>query len=530
MIVIATLLILGGIADNYITTKYEQHISDTRNRATVIAHYIELRLDNRLTALGLLAGDPEIVGLDADQMITELQRAVRELGFFNIVIFDRNGNFITEASPEFHIGQVYDWASFNKALEGRPNISNRIVYDGLETAYVSLRVPIVDDRGTVTAVMVAGMPIKQISDMVNQSVGQSLLRYDEYVFIMDSNLHYVMHPRLNEMYPEEQIMKGAHSELFIDEGGHRMENSVLDKTEKLYSSTPIEHANWRVIIAAPVSSVYLSMVKRSIHDMISFTLLLIIIALCYRVLKQKQAEKLALENFQLERWSCASQMAASVAHEIRNPLTSIKGFIQLIMRKPNQPAPQSYLEIIASEIERIDKLVSEFQMLSRPIKPAQFVLVDIISMVHDVVMLMEGQVLNKKVKLNLDDQLDDKQLINFQVQGDQAQLKQVVINIMRNAIDAVDEQGHIEVTLTQCSEMIAIEIKDDGVGIPEEVLLKIGTPFYTTKPNGTGLGLSVCFNILESHGGKLEIRSKVGVGTTFTIWLPCAPAGVGLES
>jgi signal transduction histidine kinase len=274
----------------------------------------------------------------------------------------------------------------------------------------------------------------------------------------------------------------------------------------------------------------MSTLKRSINDLISFTLLLIIIALCYRVLKQKQAEKLALENFQLERWSCASQMTASIAHEIRNPLTSIKGFIQLIMRKPDRPAPRSYLEIIASEIERIEKLVTEFQLLSRPIKPAEFVSVDIVMIMRDVVMLMESQALNKKVKLNLEYQFDDKLPVLYYVRGDQAQLKQVLINLLRNAIEAVDEQGHIEVTLTQCSGMIAIKIKDDGVGIPQEVLLKLGTPFYTTKPNGTGLGLSVCFNILESHGGKMEIKSKVGAGTTFTVLLPYLPADTSLET
>lgn len=520
LIIAATLVILAGFVGNYIISKHDGYVMDIRNRGTVIAHYIELNLDNRLTALTLLAGDPEIASLENAKMVGELKRAVNKLGFFNIVIFDRDGNFITEAVPSFHIGNVYDRESFNKAIAGRPNISNRIVYAGLDTGYVSLRVPIFDEAGDVKAVLAAGMPIKQIAEMVDQTAGNTMLYGSEYVFIMDSNLNYVSHPRLDEMYPEENIMKGAHREFFEEKIHYRIEKSVLDETEKLYTSLPIEHANWRVIVATPVSSVYMAILKQSVNDIVIFALLLATISLCYRVLNQRRAEKIAQESLQLERLSCASQMAGSIAHEVRNPLTSIKGFIQLIMRKPDKPAPQSYLEVIVSEIERIEKLVTEFQMLSRPIKPAEFESVDVVQIMRDVIMLMEGQALNKKVRLEFDYKPDYYPLVVCRIQGDQSQLKQVMINLLRNAIEAVNEQGHIEVSLMPRNDQIAIEIKDNGAGIPQEVLLKLGTPFYTTKPNGTGLGLSVCFNIIESHGGKLEVRSKVGEGTTFTVLLP----------
>lgn len=518
MLVAASLLILVCIVRNYTITKYDSAVLDKRNKATVISHYIELNLDNRLMALMMVANDPDIMSLEPDRMADELQRTVQKLGFFNVVIFDRTGKFITEARPEFHIGQVYDHNSFNRALLGKPSISNRIVYDGLETAYVSLRVPLFDNNGQVKAVLAAGMPIREIADMVNQTMDKSLLGNEEYVFIVDNNLSYVSHPRLQELYPRED--EKAHSSFFHANRDHSIELSVLDQTEKLYTYNNIEHANWRVVIATPLYSLYSTMFKRSINDLVIFALLLIIIGLCYRVLKQGQAEKLALESLQMERLSCAGQMAASIAHEVRNPLTSIKGFIQLIMRKPDRPAPPSYLEVIAAEIERIEKLVTEFQMLARPIKPAKFMPVNMVRIVQDVVMLMEGQALSKKIELTIDNQLDNHLSAIFHTQGDQAQLKQVLINLLRNAIEAVDEAGRVNIVLTLQNSMISIAIKDNGAGMPQEVLVKLGTPFYTTKSNGTGLGLSVCFNIIESHGGKIEVISQVGRGTTFTVYLP----------
>lgn len=521
LLIAASLLILVGIMRNYAITQYDRIILDKRNQATVIAHYIELNLDNRLTALAMVANDPDIRSLKPDKMADELKRTVNKLGFFNAVVFDRNGNFITEAIPEFHIGKVYDQDSFNKVLLGTPTISNRIVYNGLNTAYVSLRVPLFDENGQVKAVLVAGMPISQIADMVNKTMKKSLLGAEEYVFIIDNNLNYIAHPRLQELYLKEE--DNAHGSFFQDNIDHSIEASVLDHTEKLYTFTNIEHANWRVVIATPLASLYGSMFKRSLNDLVIFTLLVIIIGLCYRVLKQRQAEKLALESLQMERLSCASQMAASIAHEVRNPLTSIKGFIQLIMRKPDRPAPPSYLEVIAAEIERIEKLVTEFQLLARPIKPAIFRPVNMVRVVKDVVMLMEGQAFNKKIELTFEDQLDNHLSAIFHTQGDQAQLKQVFINLLRNAIEAVDEAGRINVNLTLRDSMIAVTIKDNGMGMPQEVLLKLGTPFYTTKTNGTGLGLSVCFNIIESHGGKIEVTSQEGRETTFTVLLPYNP-------
>ncbi len=106
--------------------------------------------------------------------------------------------------------------------------------------------------------------------------------------------------------------------------------------------------------------------------------------------------------------------------------------------------------------------------------------------------------------------------------GDEGQLKQVLINIIKNAVDAVDKNGEIQVTLKYQENQVIVDIEDNGKGMSEDVLHKVGTPFFTTKEDGNGLGLSVCFNIIESHNGTIQVKSQEGKGTVFSVALPYA--------
>lgn len=530
LLITAVLIIIAGFVRHYFINRYDAIVLEKHDKVTLLASHIELNIKNRLTAMQLLAGDPEVVSMNPDAMTDELQRAVKTLGFFNAVVFDNRGNFVTEARPEFHIGKVYDRDSFEVALSGRPSISNRIVYNGLDTAYVSLRVPITDEAGTIKGVLVAGLPITQIADMLNQSAPGSMLSEAEYIFVMDSSMQFIAHPELAEIYLAEKKYSAIHNSFFEQRTGSTIEQSNFDNIEKLYIYTALEQTNWRIVMTTPIHNIYAEVLNRSFTDIAAFVFLLITIGLCYYFMLQAKHHKLEAENLRWERLSCASQMAATVAHEIRNPLTSIKGFIQLIMRKPDRPAPSGYLEIAMSEIERIEKLVTEFQMLSRPIKPAEFTPIDIEQIINDISMLMEGQASDKKVKLTYQSQLKYQFPVVYKVMGDQAQLKQVLINLIRNAIEAVEANGQVNVIAKEKNGTLALEVQDNGAGIPQEVLIKIGTPFYTTKPNGTGLGLSVCYNIIQNHNGKLEVTSKIGEGTIFTVLLPYKTDVQGLKT
>lgn len=224
---------------------------------------------------------------------------------------------------------------------------------------------------------------------------------------------------------------------------------------------------------------------------------------------RKRAEELMIKS---EKLSIAGQLAAGIAHEIRNPLTAIKGFLQLIQIQTREN-PQ-YFEIVFSELNRIELILSELLLLAKPaskvIKQA-----DVTTLIHDVIRLLDTQaILNNS-------QFVFKYSESFlKIDCDENQLKQVFINFLKNAMEAMPSGGTIHIFAEAYEQEVQIIIKDEGTGIPPEMLARIGEPFYTTKEKGTGLGMMVSYNIIENHKGTISVYSEVNKGTTFTITLP----------
>ena len=234
------------------------------------------------------------------------------------------------------------------------------------------------------------------------------------------------------------------------------------------------------------------------------------------VTDRKQIEERLLKmndylSIQSEKLSAVAQLSASIAHEVRNPLTAISGFLQLM--KENKKAKDEYIDIIFSELERIELVLSELLVLAKP-KSQNSGPFNISKTIHYVVTLLssEASMRNTEIKMS---GFDGMEWIN----GDENQIKQVFINIIKNAIEAMPQGGTVEVIKSKTETHLAISVVDTGPGIPEDIINKIGQPFFTTKETGTGLGLSICYKILESHNGKLEIDSSEE-GTTFTVILP----------
>lgn len=508
-------IVFAGLASYYVIAKYQTVVAEKKDKATMIARHLETCIDGRLIALELLVTDPDIRGTDRTEAAVELGRAAKMLDFFNIAIFDHGGRIIAESAHTPTVRPLQDRGSFQSAWSGLPVVSERILEDKLSSGYVSLRVPVRDEQGHVKAVLAADLPLHEISRVINAHDFSK----GEYVFVIDTNARLLHHPRFAELFDRENDLL-AYQKLFLDSSQQAFfAVSQPDMVETLYVSDSIGQTGWRVIVATPVYDIYNTIIRGSLGDLGIFLLLILLIGLLCYILFQTRRHELEMENLKFERLASASQMAAGIAHEIRNPLTSIKGFIQLIMHKKDQPPPEGYLDIIYNEIERIEKLIYEFQMLARPLKQAYFKQIDVAKIVSDVSMLMQGQALEKKASLTFDGHFPAPSV--YQVMGDEAQLKQVLINLIRNAIEAVDSGGKIDLSLSLKEKMVAITVSDNGIGIPQDVLVKLGTPFYTTKASGTGLGLSVCYSIVQAHNGQLEVVSKVGEGTSFTLKLPC---------
>ncbi|MBY0096650.1 ATP-binding protein [Mesobacillus maritimus] len=217
---------------------------------------------------------------------------------------------------------------------------------------------------------------------------------------------------------------------------------------------------------------------------------------------------------QTEKLTVVGELAAGIAHEIRNPLTSLKGFTQLLGDKID--SNQDYMDIMITEIERINTIVSELLLLAKPRK-LDFKELNIGIVLKKIITLMEAQanLYGVKIKCN-----DCEEIPSFIIHGEENKLKQVFINLLKNAIEAMQEGGEITISVQRREKDVEIKFIDGGSGIAPEVLSKIGQPFFTTKEKGTGLGLMVCYSIVESHQGKMDIDSKSGEGTTVSILLP----------
>ncbi|ARJ20173.1 two-component sensor histidine kinase [Bacillus mycoides] len=214
-----------------------------------------------------------------------------------------------------------------------------------------------------------------------------------------------------------------------------------------------------------------------------------------------------------ENLAVIGTMSTTIAHEIRNPLTALKGFTQ--MQKERNSADTMSYEIMLQEIERINGFVSELMLLGKP-KPTNYEWCNIGEILLYVVQLMESYATQYKVKFNL--QVDGNLPV---INGDDKQLKQVLLNIIKNGIESMPGGGNIQIlAYEKAGENLCISVEDQGLGIENEKIEKIGKAFYTTKENGTGLGLMITYKIIEEHQGSIAIESSIGIGTKVEIYLP----------
>lgn len=228
---------------------------------------------------------------------------------------------------------------------------------------------------------------------------------------------------------------------------------------------------------------------------------------------QKETEKLILQS---EKLKVAGEIAAGVAHEIRNPMTVISGFVQMMQTGKEFPYKE-YTELIQSEIERINLIISEFLVLAKP-QASVYKKTSINKILSDIVILFGPEFNLQSVFIGGNWKSHDAFIL-----GEEHRIKQVFINLFKNAIDAIDRNGEISLNVrVDAADSVSIEVMDNGNGIPEEVVNRAFEPFYTTKATGTGLGLLISQKIIQDHGGSMTIKSVEGSGTTVTVTLPKA--------
>ncbi len=247
-------------------------------------------------------------------------------------------------------------------------------------------------------------------------------------------------------------------------------------------------------------------------------------------ISHQQLKESQEQVIQAEKLTSLGQLAASIAHEVNNPLSGTLVYTQLLARKVKRgeiddEVTLDYLSKMESELIRSTKLIQNLLNFARQ-SPPEFQQVNLNSVVNHAFELVSHSANKQKIRISneLDPSLPD-------LMADANQLQQVCINLMLNAIQAMPQGGRLTLRTYVQDKQVKLEVQDTGIGIPPENMSKLFTPFFTTKPEvkGVGLGLAVAYGIVQRHKGKIEVQSKIGEGTTFTFSLPLLPDSVGIQ-
>ncbi len=225
--------------------------------------------------------------------------------------------------------------------------------------------------------------------------------------------------------------------------------------------------------------------------------------------------KMMHELHKAEKFSAISQLAASVAHEIRNPMTTIRGFMQVLQGERNLSDDQNlFISISLQELDRTQTIIDNFLSLAKP-NTGGMTKINLSRLLREIIDFMRSY--SHLANTELVEGIDK----NLWVKGDAHEIRQVFINILKNGIEAMPGGGSIYIIAKIDKGYVKVQFRDEGVGMKKSQLERLGHPYYSTKEKGTGLGLMISYDIIQRMRGKIVVDSEEGKGTTFTILLPC---------
>ena len=382
--------------------------------------------------------------------------------------------------------------------------------DGTTKTFDTIKVPLFNDDGSRQGLVIMGRDIterKHVETLLEESRQQyrSLFEYSpDIVSMLDLN------GTITNLNPQFEKITGFSRDEFIGKNladlipdSHRQ--IVLDKVSSVVENQcpqmfelELLHKSGKTIFFQSTSLPII------VNDKIAG-----IICNSRDVTELRQTEERLRRT---DKLSVVGELSASVAHEIRNPLTSLKGLVQLLQMEDEKH--QLYYQIMIDELNRINHIVSELLLLAKP-QQIKYTEADLQSILHDVISLLKTEASLHNIQIEF-------QVLSHPVmiECEPNQLKQLFINIVKNAIEASSAGDVVNITLQSADNNITVVVKDQGVGISKELLERIGEPFYSSKEKGTGLGMTVSFKIVQSHNGTIKFRSEPDKGTEVIVQLP----------
>ncbi|RFU61141.1 ATP-binding protein [Peribacillus glennii] len=217
-----------------------------------------------------------------------------------------------------------------------------------------------------------------------------------------------------------------------------------------------------------------------------------------------------------EKLEVVSHLAASISHEVRNPLTVSRGFIQMLSGDIPPQTRKKYVDIALEELDRATEVINDYLTFAKPV-PDQKELIHLPEQILHAIKVITPLANMNGVEVKHVIELEDEE---FFVNGERKKFQQCLINLMKNGIESMTDNGQLQIRLTNTNTTIQIDIQDEGSGMTQEQITRLGEPYFTTKAKGTGLGMMVSFSIIKAMGGSINVSSELGKGTSFSIILP----------
>lgn len=573
-----SVVIVTIFTTDYVTTRYSyqalkhQKQQDELVMARNIAAQVDEVLIKAKQTVEVLAKHPSIKSMDSEQMMRELTLVTKVTELIDgIMVLDLSGKIIASDIAEPDTRLLLPDSTYKQfvqpILKTHTSEFSNIYKSKTGDVAVTINVPIFNEN-ELQGVLSGGILLK------NHSMGgieEIRIGKSGYAYIVDVDGNIVVHPQRERLL--ENLSANPPVQKVLKEGEGVLEFLNQEGIPVLAAFAPVKTTGWGVVVRQPTSESY-----AYAHQILYFLLLVFFISLAGAIglgfllasqlskpmtilvegakkvaegqldvqipVKQKDeigelsfafnemTKKLRKHILELElthqrmlktqkqlshseKMSAIGQLAAGLAHEIYNPLNVISGFSEYLLGKiPKEDPKRSYLEDISRETVRCQKLVAELLHFSKPKEP-EFAPTSMNLLIHETLSLVTHQtkIKNIKVETNLNTKLP---IIDL----DKDQIKQVLLNLFINACQSMPDGGILSIQSSQMDEQIQIKVTDTGEGIDKKDLENIFNPFFTTKEEGTGLGLALSYSIIEKHRGKVQVTSQLGQGSTFTIQLP----------
>lgn len=443
--------------------------------------------------------------------VFDISTYLREAGltepYVLVSIANGDGDLIASNQESFMSSSIRDRDHFkvHKAVDTGKSFISKPVFGRSSGKYsIQMTRRINKPDGLFGGVVIVSIDPFYFTDFYNQvNLGRDsaigLVGYDGIVRAWQSN----QQSSIGQDLSNSQLMK----ELAQKDSGQYSATSPVDGVKRVYSYQSLPDYHLAITVGLSESEVLADFnQRRKVYCIAAFLLSLFIVGFCFMLIKMKWLKQ---EFVRLERLNLIGEMAAGIGHEIRNPMTTVRGFLQLLGSKPKYSNDKEYFDLMIEELDRANSIITEYLTLSKD-RVVESTFINLNEIITRLLPLIKAEAIMQDKDVKISTEKIPELLL------DEKQIRQLILNLVRNGLEAMSPGGKLIIRTFIDNSEIVMAIQDEGKGIEPHLIDKIGTPFFTTKDSGTGLGLAVCYSVASRHNASIKLETTPA-GTTFFI-------------